>query len=172
MGQDHVALVSNMSRILLFCFFRCHLADTCVPGSPCSFLLGFASTYPRLVEWSHPLYSGSRRTRFPDGDGPRWSCMAGVAAFVRGSCRADGCCVTSRGGTLSWGSYRGVALSWFGCGVRGYRSGARKCRYHVALVPTYSRYNFVVAPSGHLLATPPPLFSVVRGGGYRTRFPN
>lgn len=107
-----------------------------MPGSPCSFLWGFASTYPRLVEWSHPLYSGSRRTRFPDGDGPRWSCMAGVAAFVRGSCRADGCCVTSRGGTLSWGSNRGVALSWFGCGVRGYRSGARKCRYHVALVPT------------------------------------
>ena len=36
----------------------------------------------------------------------------------------------------------------------------------------YSRYDFVVAPSGHLLATPPPLFSVVRGGGYRTRFPS
>lgn len=36
----------------------------------------------------------------------------------------------------------------------------------------YSRYDFVVAPSGHLLATPLPLFSVVRGGGNRTWFPN
>ena len=114
-----------------------------MPRSPCSFLWGFSSTYPRLGEWLHPLYSGSRRTRFPDGDGPRWwSCMAGVVAFVRGI--GNLVLIMSRLWLLRnksrrhfvWGNNRGVALSWFGCGVRGYRSGARKCRYHVALVPT------------------------------------